>query len=157
MKMKRKNLLLSLVFPVIILIAFSLIHIFFVSNYNDFKSDKLAFTFQICLLAGGLLSVLLTVLLSIDTSDLLKFRVIYLLVCSVLYLFIVDATADDKLAIVLPILSCFIGYVCIIGKTYKYEKLIIVILSDPILYFSIAIIFFLISIKLSGGLFSQGI
>lgn len=149
MKITIKQCLLSLIFPALIIVEFSIVSIFFACNYDDLKSNNYMYALVFCTLAGIVLSIFLTIVFSIDTSELLKFRIIYLIICTAIYFFYIGISYNYSLIIVLPILSSLIEYIVVYILSEKIRKLLVIILSDPKLYYSIALIFIFADMKSS--------
>ena len=153
MKLHRKGLIISLIFPIVILtISAILLILLFPYNPKD-EFDYLSWITVLSPLTGAVLSILITVFFSIDTSEFLKFRVIYLVLGIFAYCFIIlNAIGDSMLILIIPIIFCVVEYLYVIKKSGKLSKLIIVILSDPIVYYIIALICLISSLDFSNGI-----
>ena len=153
MKLKRKNLIISLIFPIFVLIAFVVMCSFVFKNYKLSEFDNIKYVYVFGPLIGAVLSILLTVVFSVDTSELFLFRIIYLILSSVAYSYIVlNSERQESLLISLAIIISVIQYLYVVKKFRKITKLLVVILSDPFVLYVIRLVWEFINLDFSDGL-----
>ena len=156
MKNKCKQLVASLIFPILIIIL-SII-LFFVFIYSSWSEvDIGSQIIVLCPLLGGIVSALITMILKVDTSQYTKHRInmfiVNIILCALswilLFLFFIEI-----LILFVPILLCIFEYIYLFDKAKRIREIIVLFFSDPLIYYLIIIIVFIIDFS-NSQLFSN--
>ena len=143
-----KELVLSLIFPVIILLFALVLFAQICMGYLSFE-----IWCAIAALCGGVLSIVLTVITKTDTSRFLTVRFAELFVSMVVFVgsfYISNAAGNMFYFTVIPAAVFIMTVVYYIRKSTVRTEWIIILLSNPYIYFILFFILFVIELNNAG-------
>lgn len=148
-----KKLILSLIFPIINIV----VSLAFIVGFLNERTPVI-WNFWLCLLAGGVLPIILTLKLKIDTSKYIVYRLIFLIVpdaLSFLSAIVAMFTFEEWLVILilgLPVLALIASFVFFIKKFKDNRERLILFLSNSTMYYIISLIYFAATFSVLTGL-----
>ena len=149
-------MVMSLIFPLLIVFSSPILHMIFVDQSLS-KEDVGIQIMVVCPIIGGILSILITMILKVDTSQYTKHRInmfiVNIILCALswilLFLFFIEI-----LILFVPILLCIFEYIYLFDKAKRIREIIVLFFSDPLIYYIIVIIVFIIKLS-NSELFSN--